>query len=491
MNPENEHDPQNNFKFKLKALNLLFLAFLAIILDPFCTFSIHDLVQIIRHENLKTITISSFSLIFLVTLYFRNRRRKVYLLNFACYKPKPDQICSKERIMKIFAGTGKFTEESLAFQKKIMEKSAVGDKTCVPRAMMAVPVEKGIAAAKKETEEVIFGAIEEVLEKSGMKSKDIRILVVNSSVFNPVPSWSAMIVNRFKLRHDVLSYNLGGMGCSAGVIAIDVAKQLLQVHPRTYALVVSAENVTKDSYLGNNRAMLLSNTLFRVGGAAILLSNHPSDHHRSKYELVHTLRTHEGANDASYKCVHEEEDEQGTIGIALSKNLMAVAGEALKANISTLAPLVLPWSELLLVVTSLVARKFFTKKVKPYIPNFKLAFEHFCIHAGGKAVLDELQKSLNLGEWQMEPSRMTLYRFGNTSSSSLWYELAYSEAKGRINNGDRVWQIGFGSGFKCNSMVWKALKNIHPLVEKNPWMDEIHDFPVILPKHEPLSSSTI
>ncbi|MBA0799984.1 hypothetical protein Gohar_010461, partial [Gossypium harknessii] len=109
-----------------------------------------------------------------------------------------------------------------------MEKSSVGDKTCVPRAMMAVPVEKGIAAAKKETEEVIFGAIEDVLEKSGMKSKDIRILVVNSSVFNPVPSWSAMIVNRFKLRHDVLSYNLGGMGCSAGVIAIDVAKQLLQ-----------------------------------------------------------------------------------------------------------------------------------------------------------------------------------------------------------------------------------------------------------------------
>ncbi|MBA0557730.1 hypothetical protein Golax_011794 [Gossypium laxum] len=118
-----------------------------------------------------------------------------------------------------------------------MEKSGVGDKTCVPRAMMAVPVEKGIAAAKKETEEVIFGAIEEVLEKSGMKSKDIRILVVNSSVFNPVPSWSAMIVNRFKLRHDVLSYNLGGMGCSAGVIAIDVAKQLLQVCHYKYHLI--------------------------------------------------------------------------------------------------------------------------------------------------------------------------------------------------------------------------------------------------------------
>lgn len=73
---------------------------------------------------------------------------------------------------------------------------------------------------------------------------------------------------------------------------------------------------------------------------------------------------------------------------------------------------------------------------------------------------------------------MTLYRFGNTSSSSLWYELAYSEAKGRIKKGDRAWQIGFGSGFNCNSAVWHALRTIDPVMERNPWTDETHDFPV-------------
>jgi predicted naringenin-chalcone synthase len=76
------------------------------------------------------------------------------------------------------------------------------------------------------------------------------------------------------------------------------------------------------------------------------------------------------------------------------------------------------------------------------------------IHPGGRAVLDELQKNLRLSGWHMEPSRMTLHRFGNTSSSSLWYELVYTKAKGR------VWQIAFGSGFKCNSAVWRALRPI-------------------------------
>ncbi|GJS66546.1 3-ketoacyl-CoA synthase 11 [Tanacetum coccineum] len=92
------------------------------------------------------------------------------------------------------------------------------------------------------------------------------------------------------------------------------------------------------------------------------------------------------------------------------------------------------------------------------------------------------KRNLDLSEWHMEPSRMTLYRFGNTSSSSLWYELAYCEAKGRIRKGDRSWQIAFGSGFKCNSAVWRALRTIDPAKEKNPWMDEIHEFPVEVPK---------
>ncbi|KAI9194841.1 hypothetical protein LWI28_009595 [Acer negundo] len=339
-----------------------------------------------------------------------------------------------------------------------------------------------MADARKETEDVIVGAIDELLAKTGVKPRDIGILVVNSSLFNPTPSLSAMVVNRYKLRGNILSYNLGGIGCSAGLISIDLAKQLLQIHPNSYALVVSTENITYNWYEGNERPMLVTNCLFRVGGAAILLSNRSSERRHSKYQLVHTIRTHKGADDKCYNCVIQKEDDTNQIGVSLSKDLMPVAGDALKTNITTLGPLVLPMSEQLLFFATLVAKKIFKMKIKPYIPDFKLAFEHFCIHAGGRGVLDELEKNLELSEWHMEPSRMTLYRFGNTSSSSLWYELAYSEAKGRIRKGDRTWQIAFGSGFKCNSAVWRALRTINPAQEKNPWIEEIDNFTVHVPK---------
>lgn len=261
-----------------------------------------------------------------------------------------------------------------------------------------------------------------------------------------------------------------------------------QVHRNSCALIVSTENITLNGYMGNNRSMLVTNCLFRVGGAAILISNLPSDKCRSKYVLSNTVRTQKGAYDHCYNCVVQEEDEDGYVGVALSKSLMSVAAETLKANITTIGPLVLPMSEQLLFIATLFLRKVFNLNIKPYIPDFKLAFEHFCIHAGGRAVLDELEKNLNLRNWHMEPSRMTLYRFGNTSSSSLWYELAYSEAKGRIKKGDRVWQIAFGSGFKCNSAVWRALKVVNAMEEKdNPWIDEINDFPVVVPKMVSLS----
>ncbi|XP_022852962.1 3-ketoacyl-CoA synthase 4-like [Olea europaea var. sylvestris] len=439
----------------------------------------NDIRQLWLHlkYNLVSVIICSAFLVFGSTVYIMTRPRPVYLVDYSCYRAPENLKAPFSRFMEHSRLTGDFDESSLEFQRKILERSGLGDETYVPEAMHSVPPKPSMQAAREEAEQVMFGALDNLFANTKVKPKDIGILVVNCSLFNPTPSLSSMIVNKYKLRGNIRSFNLGGMGCSAGVIAIDLAKDLLQVHRNTYAVVVSTENITQNWYFGNKKSMLIPNCLFRVGCSAVLLSNKSANRRKAKYKLVHVVRTHKGADDKAFRCVYQEQDSAGKTGVSLSKDLMAIAGGALKTNITTLGPLVLPISEQLLFFATLVIKIFFKKSVKPYIPDFKLAFDHFCIHAGGRAVIDELEKNLQLLPLHVEASRMTLHRFGNTSSSSIWYELAYTEAKGRMRRGNRVWQIAFGSGFKCNSAVWEALRNVKPS-RNGPWEDCIDRYPV-------------
>ncbi|KAG0593305.1 hypothetical protein M758_1G313200 [Ceratodon purpureus] len=436
--------------------------------------------------NLVSAIICSALLVFGGTLYVMSRPRPIFLVDFACYVPEAQYKVPKWLFMERTRMTGYFDEPHLEFQQRILERSGLGEATYFPPAMFEIPPKPNMQAARLETEAVVFGCLDELFEKTKLSPKDIGVLVVNCSLFNPTPSLSSMIVNKYKMRGNIRTYNLGGMGCSAGVISIDLAKDMLQVHGNSYAIVVSTENITQNWYFGQRKSMLIPNCLFRVGGAAILLSNKRKDKGRSKYKLNHVVRTHKGADDKCFRCVYQEEDDAGKVGVTLSKDLMAIAGDALKTNITTLGPLVLPLSEQLLFFGCLVARKVLNMKVKPYIPDFKLAFNHFCIHAGGRAVIDELEKNLNLTAEHCEPSRMTLHRFGNTSSSSIWYELAYVEAKGRMRKGNRVWQIAFGSGFKCNSAVWQALRTIKPS-QQSPWAHCIDEYPVHIKEVEKIN----
>jgi 3-ketoacyl-CoA synthase len=470
-------------------LTLTLLPLMAVILLEAGRTDPDDLRQLWVHlqYNLVSVLVLSAVLVFGATVYVLTRPRPVYLVDFACYKP-PDHLKVPFQAFMRHSSLCGFSGDALEFQRKILERSGLSEETYVPEAMHCLPPQPTMANARAEAETVMFGALDGLFASTGVKPKDVGVLVVNCSLFNPTPSLSAMIVNRYKLRGNVRSFNLGGMGCSAGVIAVDLARDMLQVHRNTYAVVVSTENITQNWYFGNRKSMLIPNCLFRVGGAAVLLSNRASDRRRAKYSLRHVVRTHKGADDKAFNCVYQEQDGDGKTGVSLSKDLMAIAGGALKTNITTLGPLVLPVSEQLLFFATLVAKKLFNAKVKPYIPDFKLAFEHFCIHAGGRAVIDELEKNLQLQPVHVEASRMTLHRFGNTSSSSIWYELAYMEAKGRVRRGHRIWQIAFGSGFKCNSAVWHALRNVKPS-PNSPWEDCIDRYPVELidgfPTHKP------
>lgn len=420
------------------------------------------LVMLLRHpSNAGAWVLCGAILGLLVILRYWMKKERVYLVDFECFKNRKDNWVSYEVFERRSQQKGCFTDDGMDFQVRMLNKSGLSPEAMFPNGLQRDPPEPTMAWAREEAEMVLFSVVGALLDKTGIKPRDIDILVVNCSLFNPTPSLSAMIINKFKMRSNIESYNLGGMGCSAGIISIGLAKRLLGSLKRGgYALVVSTENITQNWYQGNERSMLIPNTIFRMGGAAILLTNKRSEASRSLYELEHIVRVHLGSQDDAYRCVYQREDEEQKIGVELNKDLVKVAARAMEANLTRMGPLVLPWGEKLAFAMNWIARKLFMMKVQSYIPSFRKAFDHFCLHAGGRAVVTGLSKQLHLSRDQMAPSANSLHWYGNTSSATVWYSFSFIESIQGVLRGQRVWQIGFGSGFKCNSAVWRALRPV-------------------------------
>lgn len=115
-----------------------------------------------------------------------------------------------------------------------------------------------------------------------------------------------------------------------------------------------------------------------------------------------------------------------------------------------------------------------------YMKNFKKAFVHFCIHAGGT------WKGCHWCSWgqfeanwlsmeDTEASRKTLCRFGNTWSSSVWFELCYLEARWGIDFGKLHWVMNWNEHCSVDSVM-----ELDPNV-RNAWSDTIHLYPMDIP----------
>ncbi|KAI5401912.1 3-ketoacyl-CoA synthase 19 [Lathyrus oleraceus] len=317
-----------------------------------------------------------------------------------------------------------------------MVSSGIGEHTYCPKNVLegreACP---NLKDTYEEIDEIMFDTLDGLFKRTCFSPSEIDILVVNVSLFSPIPSLTARIINRYKMREDVKVFNLAGMGCSASVVAIDLVQQLFKTHENSLGVVVSTEDLGSHWYCGKDKKMMLSNCLFRSGGCSMLFTNKMELKHKAILKLKHMERTQYGADDEAYSCCIQVEDEEGFAEYGSKDSPALGTGGGI---------------------------------------NLKTGIEHFCVHPGGRAVVDGVGKGLKLNEYDLEPARMALHRWGNTSAGGLWYVLGYMEAKKRLKKGDRILMISLGAGFKCNNCVWEVMKD---LSDTNVWKDSIESYP--------------
>ncbi|KAG2486089.1 hypothetical protein HYH03_015290 [Edaphochlamys debaryana] len=367
------------------------------------------------------------------------------------------------------------------FLWKVLLKSGLSPETTyLPKAVHPCHVrapDMSIPAALAEARMVIFGAVDELRERIGLDPQTIDILITANSIFCPTPSLASMVVNRYKLRKDIQAYHLGGMGCANGTIGVNLVRDMLKVrevaigvnlvrdmlkaHPNSRLLFVCTEVVSYCAYPGNDKARMVANAIFRMGATAVLFSNRPSDGCVAKYVLDHAVRVHAAASDTAFNSMSWSPDPEGINGIFLSKCIVEEAGKTIEDVLRAITPRVMTWAQYGQAALHEGRRRLLGAPLPPYRPDYtRTRIDHFLVHAGGYAVLKGLQEGLGLPSAAMIPSFAALREYGNTSSSTTWYALGYTEACEGVKKGQRVFQLGVGGGMKGGANVWRALRDV-------------------------------
>ena len=216
------------------------------------------------------------------------------------------------------------------------------------------------------------------------------ITVSCTGFFNPGPDY--LLVRELGLSPGTERYNLGFMGCYAAFPALRMAAQFCAANPQAKVLLLCLELCSLHIQLGDREDQLLANALFADGAAAALVSAAPPAPGQSALRLdcFASALVPEGEADMAWSIGDRGFD------IALSGYVPKILG----ANIAGL-------------VDPLLAANGRTRD----------DIDIWAVHPGGKAILDQVERSLDLRPEQLAGPRRVLRDFGNMSSATILFVL--------------------------------------------------------------------
>jgi len=114
--------------------------------------------------------------------YLNHREKPVYLMDFTTFKPpdswniSPDQICEiLERHTLKNSDERAYSEESLAFQKRMIKQTGPGPSTAWPPGIVQVldgkKYDDSIENSREEAEIIMFDIVGRLLENTGVKAR--------------------------------------------------------------------------------------------------------------------------------------------------------------------------------------------------------------------------------------------------------------------------------------------------------------------------------
>lgn len=257
------------------------------------------------------------------------------------------------------------------------------------------------------------------LEKAHWEPTDLDYIITVSCTGIMIPSLDAYLINKVKLRQDIVRLPVTEMGCAAGISGMIYAKEFLKANPGKRAAVIAVESPTATFQLNDySMANVVSAAIFGDGAACVLLSSHQDD---DGPEIIDESMYH------FYDNIH-------MMGFKLTNmGLQMVLDVEVPETISAHFPDI----------------------IHPFLEKNKLKMEdidHLIFHPGGKKIVQTVEDLFgDLGK-NIDDTKEVLRLYGNMSSATVLYVLERIMDNKPLK-GEKGLMLSFGPGFSAQRIL--------------------------------------
>ncbi len=271
----------------------------------------------------------------------------------------------------------------------------------------------------KESVALSIKAIEKCIDGKIEKEKITHLITVSCTGMS-APGLDLLLMEELELPSTIQRTSINFMGCYAAIHALKMAQQIAESSNENVNIVlVATELCTLHFQQEYSIETASSSMLFADGCAAVLLNNYSIENSFAQLKFFFSKVNFTGKKDMAWQ-------------LSSTGFLMTLSGyipQIIEADIQQL--------------------------VADALQQYGLEqnqITHWCIHPGGKKIVDVIQQQLNLTNQQVEPSRKVLREYGNMSSPTILFVLKeiLEEIK---DNKAIIFGIAFGPGLTMETFI--------------------------------------
>src|SRR5688572_10909914 len=244
-------------------------------------------------------------------------------------------------------------------------------------------LEQRMSVYNKHAPQLSVDAVRDCLDHKHDHNSISHLITVSCTGMS-APGLDLQLVDLMDLDKNISRTSINFMGCYAAIHALKMADAICKTQPDVRVLIVCTELCTLHFQREATTDNITSSLLFGDGAAAMLLTHDKDPQEGLTIDSFYSQVIPKGKRDMAWE-------------LSSSGFLMTLSGyvpDLIEEDFNT-------------VVENALARSQVSKN----------DITHWCIHPGGKRILEAIHKSLGFSNGQLNPSYDVLKDFGNLSSA--------------------------------------------------------------------------